>query len=76
MYADMNTLDFGKYSRKTVDQVADIDILYLDWLLGQDWFKKNPLFKQVEKVCNDRRHEIENAMAERDGGLLPRWPEH
>lgn len=28
---------FGKYKGMTLEQIAEIDITYLDWLIGQDW---------------------------------------
>lgn len=35
------TIPFGKYKGRSIDQIAESDegLLYLDWLIGQEWLK-------------------------------------
>ena len=62
--AENVVLTFGKYRGKTVGQVAERDVLYLDWLAGLD--DLNPALRAaVLEVHADCEAEIEEAMRER-----------
>lgn len=56
-------MPFGKYRGKTLGEIADADILYLDWLNGQE-IKSPALLKAIAQICADRSHEIDRAMGE------------
>jgi len=44
-------ITFGKYSGKSVDEVATSDPAYLQWLVAQDWFRsRDP--KLYERILN------------------------
>lgn len=48
--------DFGKYGGKTVDWVGEHDLRYLDWLMGQAWFKKRGrIYEAVSVYLKDPR---------------------
>jgi broad specificity phosphatase PhoE len=66
MLDELNEFDFGKHDGKTVEEVSDSDLPYLDWLNGQEWFKKHYLHQEVERTCNKRHREIEEALEERE----------
>ena len=56
-------MPFGKHKGRTLGQIGDEDILYLDWLNGLDNLRP-PLREAVADVCERRQHEIESAMAD------------
>lgn len=48
--------DFGKYEGRKLDWVGDHDLRYLDWLVGQAWFKKRgKLYEAVKTYLADPR---------------------
>ena len=71
MCSDLDEFAFGKHSGKTVEEVADVDLLYLDWLDGQEWFEKHYLYRTVERTCNKKSSEIIIALEERDYEEFP-----
>lgn len=52
MAAGESEMPFGKYKG---EKICDIDIKYLDWLIGQDWFceKFEDLKNEVEAFLNN-----------------------
>ena len=64
------TLYFGKYTGKTLDQIAESDegLLYLDWLLAEGWLGEVPkmhvkaylgdlaIAKDLTRAVEDRDH--------------------
>lgn len=64
--ADDLTLPFGQYKGRTLGEVADTDLRYLDWLIGQDWFlaKYRGLAEAVGDICLRRSHELDHILDE------------
>jgi len=63
--AEDYVMPFGKYKGRTLGQIGDDDILYLDWLNGLDDLSE-PLMIAVADVCARRSHEIDGAIGERE----------
>ena len=56
-------MPFGKYKGKTLGEIADEDVLYLDWLVGvQVWGKAG---EAVKLLCEAYAAEIHDAMSRR-----------
>jgi len=55
-------LPFGKHKGRHLMDVADDDLLYLDWLNGEAWFlERYPRLAQaVAEICATRAHEIDS----------------
>lgn len=58
-------MPFGKYQGHTLGQIADDDLLYLDWLAGAD-IRSKRLQQAVWDICTRRTHEIQSLIEERD----------
>jgi len=58
-------MPFGKYKGKTLAEIAEADVMYLDWL--NDGKLYGQLKPAVEAACEQFAHEIEAKMAEREG---------
>ena len=58
-------MPFGKYKGRTLGDIADDDLLYLDWLAGIE-LKDRRLQQAVWHICAKRTHEIESLMAGAD----------
>lgn len=54
-------MPFGKYRGKTLGEIAEIDVLYLDWVV--DKIKNRELLATVGAVCRIYAHEIDSALA-------------
>lgn len=50
-------MPWGKYKGRTLKEIADEDILYLDWLNGKDL--PEPFLGYVRAICKEREDEIE-----------------
>lgn len=58
-------MPFGKHKGKTLGWIADHDILYLDWLVGQE-IQSTRVRLAVYEICRDRASEIEAALEEKE----------
>jgi exodeoxyribonuclease X-like protein/putative quorum-sensing-regulated virulence factor len=58
-------MPFGKYKGKTLGDIADEDLLYLDWLNG-GVITSERLMIAVAGICEERRREIESLIDERE----------
>jgi uncharacterized protein (DUF3820 family) len=58
--ASRQLMPFGKYKGKTLGDICDDDVLYLDFLIGQDWLRE-PLktFVSILHIANIDRIEAE-----------------
>ena len=54
-------IPFGKYRGKSLGEIADADLLYLDWLNGLDNLKPR-LMKAVADLCARRAREIDSML--------------
>lgn len=63
--ADDIILGFGKYKGRTLGEIADADVLYLDWLRDQQ-IRDPRLRAAINDLCDRRSHEIETLLADRD----------
>lgn len=63
--AEAEVMPFGKYKGKTLGWIANNDILYLDWLVGQD-IQNVKIRLGVGAICQARAGEIEQAMEEQE----------
>lgn len=52
---------FGKHEGKKLEEIAAEDILYLDWLNGQEWTRQD-LKAAVAVLCKYYEREIDRAM--------------
>lgn len=59
------TMPFGKHRGRTLGEIADDDILHLDWLAGTE-IRNRRLQQAVGEICRRRSHEIESALAGQD----------
>lgn len=61
------TMPFGKYEDQTLDTIASSEegLLYLDWLVGQEWFR-GPTRRQLEAFLaqDDVRAELDRLLEE------------
>jgi len=58
-------MPFGKYKGKTLGEIADIDLLYLDWLNDPSRkIKSKWLILSIAEICAERAHEIDNLVDE------------
>lgn len=61
------TMPFGKYEDQTLDTIASSEegLLYLDWLVGQDWLR-NPLKRTIATYLaqDDVRAELDRLLEE------------
>ena len=55
--AEAVVMPFGKYKGATLGEIADADVLYLDWLVGRD-IRGSTLREAVAAICQDRAAEI------------------
>jgi len=55
--AEKIQMPFGKYKGKSLGAIADEDVLYLDWLLGET-IKWETLRTAIGVICEDRVDEI------------------
>lgn len=63
--AEAEIIPFGKHKGKKLGTIADTDILYLDWLVGQT-INSTHLRVAVGVICEARSGEIAQAMEERE----------
>ena len=63
MDAENKVMPWGPYRGRTLGEIADTDegLLYLDRLLGHDWFVTRfpDLATAAADICNRRSHEID-----------------
>jgi len=59
-------MPFGKHKGKTLGQIAERDLLYVDWLAGIG-LRDHRLQQAVWHICAGRNHEIQRLIEERDG---------
>ena len=58
-------MPFGQYRGKKLREIAQIDVLYLDWLNGLPDLRE-PLKSAVGEMCRRNAHNIEKAIQERE----------
>ena len=63
--AEGTLMPWGRYGRKTLGELADADLRYLDWLAGID-IKDVRVRDAVRTVAEDRRQEIADLLASED----------
>jgi uncharacterized protein (DUF3820 family) len=51
-------MPFGKHKGQTFEDIANDDVLYLDWLIGQDWLRGD-LKECVQAACDEFAGEID-----------------
>ena len=56
---------FGKYAGKTLGEVVDEDVAYLDWLAGLTDLR-DPLKGHVLLLCREYVEEIKSAISDRE----------
>ena len=61
--AESAIMPFGKHKGRSLGDIADDDVLYLDWLIGQDWLKAD-LRECVSVVCESRSKEIDRMIGD------------
>ncbi len=63
--AEAVTIPFGSHKGQRLGDIAEDDLLYLDWLNGKDI--RNPIIlKAVAAICAARAAEIEQAIDARE----------
>ena len=60
-------IQFGKYAGRTLEEIADEDVLYLDWLIGLTNLRE-PLKTAVGIVHEDRRAEVDQKISDQFDG--------
>lgn len=56
-----SVMPFGKHKNKTIVEIADGDVLYLDWLIGQEWLYGD-LRGIVQTACDEYADAIRTAL--------------
>lgn len=57
-------MPFGKHKGKTLEWIADNDLLYLDWLSGIEL--RGRLETAVQNMCDEYAHDISAALQRRE----------
>ena len=55
--AEAVVMPFGKYKGRNLGEIAKIDLLYLDWLVGKD-IRSDRLALALTVICEGRHREI------------------
>lgn len=57
--AESIDMPFGKHRGKSLGDIAESDVLYLDWLVGQDWLRGD-LKGAVGLLCEKHARRIQD----------------
>lgn len=60
-----NQMPFGKHKGRKLKDIEEHDLLYLDWLIGQDYVK-GWLREAATLICEARAQDIQSKIDERD----------
>ncbi len=63
--ARRKTMPFGKYSGQPLGWIEENDLLYLDWLIGQE-IRAEWLRTALTAICKENASEIERLMENKE----------